>query len=153
MGEALRVFLGTSDRRQGTTGEADMDAGSVVLSSRIQGGTVRSSVCTNVNCNEANIDNTVLMNVTAKKIKATNCILYNVVDDSAEGLSLPDGTVRADVFMPGAAKLVVVSTMDTDGGKAWKLVLQGNDKSFEEVYKANGSLDIIECQKVLALAK
>jgi hypothetical protein len=180
--EALRVFLGTSDRRQGTTGQADMDATSVVLSSRILAGTVRSSVCTNVNCNEANIDGTVLMNVTAKKISGKGCILYNVVDDSNEGLALPDGTVRADVYMPGAAKIVVMSTMDTDGGKAWKVVLEGNDKSFEEVsshpspphagsngwpraswacrrlaptdvglvqvYKANASLDISECQKV-----
>jgi len=47
----------------------------------------------------------------------------------------------------------VMSTLDTDGGKAWKVVLEGNDKSFEDVYKTNGPLDISECQKVLVLAK
>ena len=151
--EALRVFLGTSDRRQSSTGLADIDAGSIVLASKITAGTVRTSVCTNVNCDEATITNTVLMNVTAKKITGNNCILYNVIDDSPEGISLPDGTVRADVYMPGQPKMIVMSTLDTDGGKAWKVVLEGNEKSFEDVYKTNGPLDITECQDVMKLAK
>ena len=151
--EALRRFLGTSDRRQGTTGLADIDAGSVVLASKISAGSVRRSVCTNTNCDEAVISDTVLMNVTAKKVTGNNCILYNVVDDTEAGLSLPDGTVRADVYLPGQPKIIVMSTLDTDGGKAWKVVLEGNDKSFEDVYKTNGPLDISECQKVLVLAK
>ena len=150
--QALRVFLGTSDRRLGFSGLADLDDSSVVLASKIGGGRVRESVCTNVNCDHADITGSVLMNVCAKKVSGRNCILYNVMDDSAE-LSLPDGSVRADVYLPGQPKIVVMSTIDTDGGKAWKIVLEGNDHSFEEVYKTNGPLDIMECQKVLALAK
>lgn len=42
-----------------------------------------------------------LINVTARSIKANNCIVYNVVDDSEEGLILPDGTVYTNVFVPG----------------------------------------------------
>jgi hypothetical protein len=124
-----------------------------VLASRIGAGSVRRSVCTNTNCDEVVISDTVLMNVTAKKVTGNNCILYNVVDDSEAGLSLPDGTVRADVYLPGQPKIIVMSTLDTDGGKAWKVVLEGNDKSFEDVYSTNCPLDISECQKVLALAK
>ena len=93
------------------------------------------------------------MNVTAKKVTGNNCILYNVVDDTEAGLYLPDGTVRADVYLPGQPKIIVMSTLDTYGGKAWKVVLEGNDKSFEDVYKTNGPLDIFDCQKVLVLAK
>jgi hypothetical protein len=57
--------------------------------------------------------------------------------------------VRADVYLPGQPKIVVMSTMETDGGKAWKVVLDGNEKSFEDVFNINNPLDIIECQKVL----
>jgi len=151
--EALRVFLGTTDRRQASTGLADIDPASIVLSSKIGAGSVRSSVCTNTNCDEANIHNSILMNCTLRNVTGNNCILYNVVDESPAGLSLPDGTVRADVHLPGQPKIIVMSTLDTDGGKAWKVVLEGNDKSFEEVYKTNGPLDIMECQKVMELAK
>ncbi len=45
-----------------------------------------------------------------------------------------------------------MSTMETDGGKAWKVVLDGNEKSFEDVFNINNPLDIIECQKVLKIA-
>ena len=54
-------------------------------------------------------------------IKAHNCIIYNVVDDSEEGLVLADGTVYTNVFVPGQAKpLVQTSSVSTDGGKVFK---------------------------------
>ena len=52
--------------------------------------------------------------------------------------------VRADVFMPGE-HLQMASDRETDGGKAWKVQLDGNPMSFEGVYKANQPLDVGEC--------
>ena len=60
-------------------------------------------------------------------------MLYNVVDDSEDGLSLPDGAVRADICMPGKGKVVMTSSVGTDGGTMWKVRMDGNDMSFEEV--------------------
>ena len=53
--------------------------------------------------------------------------------------------VRADVFM-GGRQLVVRSTIETDGGTAWKQTLPGNALSFEGVHQANQKLDVTECQ-------
>jgi len=52
--------------------------------------------------------------------------------------------LRADVFMPGQ-HLRIASSRETDGGKAWKVQLEGNEMSFEGVYKANQPLDVSEC--------
>eukprot|EP00287_Rhodomonas_sp_CCMP768_P018788 CAMPEP_0202813030 /NCGR_PEP_ID=MMETSP1389-20130828/4549_1 /ASSEMBLY_ACC=CAM_ASM_000865 /TAXON_ID=302021 /ORGANISM="Rhodomonas sp., Strain CCMP768" /LENGTH=172 /DNA_ID=CAMNT_0049484561 /DNA_START=27 /DNA_END=544 /DNA_ORIENTATION=- len=43
--------------------------------------------------------------------------------------------------------------METDGGKAWKVCVEGNAKSFEDVYKANGAVDIIDAQAAQSAAK
>ena len=48
------------------------------------------------------------------------------------------------MFMPGK-RLVVKSAMNIDGGKAWKQTLDGNEDSFEGVYKTNQKLDVSEC--------
>ena len=75
-------------------------------------------------------------------------MLYNITDDSDEGLEFPDGAVRADVIVPGQDKLVVKSHIDTDGGKVWKQKLEGNAMSFEEVYFMNADVDISEAQRL-----
>lgn len=53
--------------------------------------------------------------------------------------------MRADVFMPGGVKHTMNSSLATDGGKAWKVQLDGNPHSFEGIYKANQPLDVREC--------
>ena len=70
-------------------------------------------------------------------------LLYNVVHEATDG-SLDCSAVRADVFMPGS-HLQMLSDRETDGGKAWKVKLEGNPMSFEGVYKANQTLDVGEC--------
>jgi len=151
--DALRQFLGMADRKAGSTIEATKDDASVILSSTIKAGSVKDSLCTRVTVNSLEAEGSILVNVCAKKVVAKNCILYNVIDDSEDGIVMPDGGVRADVFMPGHDKVVIKSTMETDGGKAWKVCVEGNSKSFEDVYKANGSVDIIEAQAMSAGAK
>merc|ERR1740130_1182415 len=79
-------------------------------------------------------------------------MLYNVVHDATEG-ELSASAVRADVFMPGGTHHVMHSSLETDGGKAWKVApdegkfpaTAGNPMSFESIYKTNGNLDVTEC--------
>ncbi len=79
-------------------------------------------------------------------------MLYNVAHDSADG-TLSASAVRADVFMPGGVHHIMNSSLDTDGGKAWKIdpasgkfpATAGNPMSFEGIMKANAKLDVTEC--------
>ena len=51
-------------------------------------------------------------------LQANNCIVYNVVDDSEDGLVLPDGTVMTNVFMESGEKLVQCRiALPTSGSK------------------------------------
>ena len=93
-----------------------------------------------------------LINVTARSIKARNCVIYNFVDDSEDGLVLPDGAVLTNVFVPGREKLVQSSSTTTDGGKVFKVRLTPNPFSFEGVYKMNQSTDVKEAYKLGAEA-
>ena len=93
-----------------------------------------------------------LINVTARSIKARNCVIYNVVDDSEDGLVLPDGAVLTNVFVPGREKLVQSSSTTTDGGKVFKVRLTPNPFSFGGVYKMNQSTDVKEAYKLGAEA-
>ena len=93
-----------------------MDEKSILLNTRFLEGSVVDSVCTSVTTPSLQVEGCLLMNVTAKKVVGKNCIVYNVVDESEEGLVLPEGTVLTNVFMPGQPKLVMQSTVTTDGG-------------------------------------
>jgi hypothetical protein len=53
---------------------------------------------------------------------------------------------------PPPPQIVVSSSIETDGGKAWKVTLPENAFSFEEVYKQNQKLDVSECQALGAAA-
>lgn len=83
-------------------------------------------------------------------IVGRNGLLYNVVHaDTADRLDC--SAVRADVFYEGT-HLKMHSSRDTDGGKAWKTTLEGNELSFEGVYKANQPLDVGECTRMASAA-
>jgi len=156
---ALRTFFRLTGEggktAESSTGSATLDPGAVVLASKIGAGRVGpNSVLCNVVAPSVDVEGCVLMNVTSKTpIVGRNGLLYNVVNESAEG-ELPCSAVRADVFMPGGIHHVMNSTIETDAGKAWKLApdaegafasLKGNPMSFEAIYKTNGKLDVTEC--------
>jgi hypothetical protein len=129
-----------------------VDDKSILLNTRVLEGSVADSVCTSVTTPSLEVEGCLLMNVTAKKVVGKNCIVYNVVDDSEEGLVLPEGTVLTNVFMPGQPKLVMQSTIDTDGGKVFKTKLDANPYSFNEVYGLNGGVDVTEATAAMAAA-
>ena len=78
--------------------------------------------------------------------------MYNVVDDSEDGLVLPDGTVMTNVFMESGEKLVQCSSTTTDGGKVFKVKMTPNPYSFNDVYKMNQSTDVKEAYALGAKA-
>jgi hypothetical protein len=151
--EALRTFLGLKDRAQGSMLGAECDTHSVVLASDVKAGRVSKSVLSSVTSSKVDVEGSILVNVSARRVVGKGLVLYNVVEDSEDGLDLPDGSVRADIFIPGTGKVVMSSTTGTDGGQAWKVRLEGNDMSFEEAYKANGAVDLLAAQKMLSEAR
>ena len=146
---SLRRFLGIeADRRAGSsTGGATVDDASCVLASTIlSGGNVKASILTNVNAKSVDVDSSILMNTTARSIKGKNVIVYNVVDDTEEGLVLDEGTVLVGVILPNGDKITMKSHIDFDGGQKWKEQLPDNKHSFEDVYKLNGNANVSELE-------
>mmetsp|Transcript_18987 Transcript_18987/g.35610 ORF Transcript_18987/g.35610 Transcript_18987/m.35610 type:complete len:84 (+) Transcript_18987:2-253(+) len=47
--------------------------------------------------------------------------------------------------MPDGIHHKIYSTPSTDGGKVWKEKVEGNNFSFEGIYKANQPLDVSKC--------
>eukprot|EP00282_Hemiselmis_andersenii_P035421 CAMPEP_0169442256 /NCGR_PEP_ID=MMETSP1042-20121227/8730_1 /TAXON_ID=464988 /ORGANISM="Hemiselmis andersenii, Strain CCMP1180" /LENGTH=522 /DNA_ID=CAMNT_0009553415 /DNA_START=109 /DNA_END=1677 /DNA_ORIENTATION=- len=152
---ALRTFLQIKSRSTLKAADVSVDGKSVVMGCKVDKGSIKESVCSTVECPSVDVEGCVLVNVSAKKIKARDAIIYNVVDTSDDGIEMVGGggEVRADVFMPKRDKIILRSNLETDGGKAWKVKTAGNSMSFEEVYEANGCVDIIEAQALARAAK
>ena len=111
---------------------------------KVQGdSSVEKSLLSNVVAAEVNVSNALLVNVSAKKIKGSGGILYNVVDDSEDGITLNDGDVRADIVTASGEKISMKTNLSQDSGKAWKIKLDGNDRSFEDIYKMNLQADLM----------
>jgi len=147
--EALRLYLNIPSRDVKLANfQASIDDESnksVIVASTAKSGSVKSSVVSNVNCGDIQVENCLLVNVTAKKIRASNAIIYNVVDESDDGLILPDGQVYTNVFMPKSKeKLTMTSTISQCGGKVFKIKMATNPHSFNDVYAMNGETDVRE---------
>mmetsp|Transcript_26970 Transcript_26970/g.87135 ORF Transcript_26970/g.87135 Transcript_26970/m.87135 type:complete len:487 (-) Transcript_26970:170-1630(-) len=145
----------TAGRQQGNRLGAGVavDPTSVMLNCRIGAGRIGAGcVLVNVTAPTVDVDKAILMGVTSAAPVEGKCgVLYNVVHELA-GEPLSASAVRADVFMSDGRHLPIKSSMATDGGKAWKQTLDGNELSFEGVYKANQALSVAECQKASAAA-
>lgn len=150
---ALRTFLGLEPtRQQANTGRATIDGSSVALKCAVGSGKVgKGCVLVNVAAPSIDVEDCILVNVTSSvPIVGRGGLLYNVVHEADSG-TLECSAVRADVFF-GGKQLKMLSSRETDGGKAWKVQLEGNEMSFEGVYKANQPLDVGECTKVAMAA-
>ena len=121
-----------------------VSGGACVCASALGAGAVDGSVLMNVCALDVQATGAVLVNVTARKIRAAKgAVLYNVIDDSEEGIDLGPGDVRVGVFdADGAAYIMNSNQDDHDGGQVWKTAVMGNPHSFEAVYKANADADI-----------
>lgn len=111
-------------------------------------GQVKNSVLCNVRCKYIDVDGCILVNVTADRIYARpGCIVYNVIDESADGLDLIHEQVLAGVFTDDGNQLVIRSNTKIDGGKAWKQDLEWNPKTFEDIYNMNTNADPIKIER------
>merc|ERR1711865_407182 len=143
--EAYRSFLNIAhDRNMNSkVGKCHIDKDSVVLVSELDKGKIKDSVVAKCRIGELDVEDSILVNVTARKVKGKGLVLYNVCDDSHDGLDLDKDTVRADVYAPGGGeKMSIITDINVDGGKAWN-DKQRNSMSYAEVYQNNQNADMI----------
>eukprot|EP00980_Cylindrotheca_fusiformis_P001096 scaffold305_cov110-Cylindrotheca_fusiformis.AAC.14 len=154
----LRKFLGLSEEGP-TFGKVDgIDVvHSYTFNSKLGGGSLKDSIVCQVTTKELNADGAVLVNCVAPKITAgKGCILYNIM--SEEDIVAEDGQVMVAVTSESGESSILKSRVDIDGGKAWKSVVEGNELTFEQVWKNNkqaniSKIDEKRTQKYAALAE
>lgn len=114
---------------------------------------VKNSVLCNVRCNYIDAEGCILVNVTADSIIAKpGSIIYNIVDDSGEGLDVSHGQVLAGVFSSDGSQMLMKSSTHIDGGRAWEQRLEWNPKTFEDVYNMNTNADPINLEQSISTA-
>lgn len=86
----------------------------------------------------------VLINVTAKKIVAPKgCVIYNVTDDSEEGIVVEAGTACVGVWDEAGACFRMKALANEDQKKHWGVAIPGNPKSYEEIYNSNMTTNVV----------
>eukprot|EP00639_Heterosigma_akashiwo_P010511 CAMPEP_0206371430 /NCGR_PEP_ID=MMETSP0294-20121207/6475_1 /ASSEMBLY_ACC=CAM_ASM_000327 /TAXON_ID=39354 /ORGANISM="Heterosigma akashiwo, Strain CCMP2393" /LENGTH=385 /DNA_ID=CAMNT_0053818549 /DNA_START=351 /DNA_END=1504 /DNA_ORIENTATION=+ len=147
--DCLRRFLGVRSRvRRAQLRDVEVDAGSVVQACALGRGSVRSSVLAHVRCDHVEAEYCILINVTAKSIKAPpGSLIYNVIDESQEGIDLAEGGVLAGVMREDDTQLLVRSMTHIDGGKSWHESVEGNLYSFEEIQEMNAESDVKQIEQ------
>jgi len=142
----LRSFYGcTSKRMDSTVSELiQVDDRSCLYSSNLRGaGNVVNSILSNVIAVDVEADGAIIVNCTARKIRAgKGSILYNLVDDSEEGIVAQEGEVVVSVTEEDGSFYKVRSHLDICGGKAWKEVVLNNSTSFEEIHERNKNANV-----------
>jgi hypothetical protein len=140
----LRSFMGATLRvMDSSCGDAVVDKQSCMFSSKLSEGSVTGSILSGVNSKSIVADGAILVNVSASKIRAAKgSILYNIVDDSEEGIVVDEGEVIVGVFQSDGNCVNVKSSIGVDGGKAWKESIMGNPQSFEDIHLANKNADV-----------
>lgn len=137
----LRKFLGVTSKDMDSSIDSSVtvDDASHIFSSTIKNsGSIIKSVLASVTALEVEAEDAVIVNCVAKKIKAgKGAILYNIVDESDDGIVAGEGEVIVSVAEEDGKMMILKSNLSIDGGKAWKTVLEGNEMSFEGVHGKN----------------
>lgn len=147
--DLLRQFLGLDTKMADCDMEGvTVDGISYAYNTEVKSGTISKSVLASVRALEIQADGAILVNCCAKKIVAgPGSIIYNIMDDSDEGVVAKDGEVIVAVTDESGASMRLHSHMDIDGGKVWKTQLDMNEMSFEDVRNKNMDANIGEIQK------
>ncbi|KAL7581150.1 hypothetical protein ACA910_005943 [Epithemia clementina (nom. ined.)] len=147
--DLLRQFLGVDSHLVDCKIDGVVvDGISFAFDTQVKSGSVQKSTVAGVRALEVTLDGAIVVNCAAKKISAgPGAILYNIVDESEEGIVAAAGEVMVAVSEEDGSSLVLKSRMDVDGGKAWKEVLEGmNTVSFEDIHKKNQMANIVAIQ-------
>jgi len=139
----LRKFLDiTEGPLNGTFAPANIQyRHSYAFDCNLATGSVTDSVLSRVTAREINADGAIIVNCVAPKITAgKGAILYNLIGDKE--IVAPAGKVMVAVSSEDGSSIEISSTMDIDGGEAWKKIVEGNPLSFEDVRNQNLNADI-----------
>ena len=74
-------------------------------------------------------------------------VLYNLVSESEDGIVAGDGEVIVSVSDVSGSSMLLKSKTNICGGDAWKVKLDGNSMSFEDVHLQNRDADITIIEK------
>jgi hypothetical protein len=139
----LRTFMGITDKKaHSTIGDATtMDDASCVLACKIASGSIVNSVLCAVTAKEINVDGAIVINCVAPKITAgKGAILYNLI--STDEIIAEAGDVRVSVTEESGEAMILKSRTDIDGGVNWKIKLDINEVTFEDVFKKNKDANV-----------
>lgn len=143
----LRKFLGINEGPlTGTYAPTNVSFNhSYAFDCNMANGTVENSLLSHVTAQEIHADGAILVNCVAPKITAgKGSILYNIIGE--QDIVAEPGQVLVAVSSSGeendGSAIEIKSRMDIDGGKAWKVQVEGNPLSFEQVWKNNKNTDI-----------
>lgn len=123
----------------------------------IADGSIKDSLLSHVTAREINADGAILVNCVAPKITAgKGSILYNIIGEKEiicepgqVMVAVSNDNTNSDIGNDGQHHhhgyehaMEIKSRMDIDGGTAWKIKVEGNLLSFEDVWKNNKNSDI-----------
>lgn len=148
--DLLREFFHVTDKHsKSTLGDVKVDEKSLVSSCKFKTGSISESVMAGVEALEITAEGAIIVNCTAKKIVAgKDSILYNLIDDSEEGITALEGDIIVSVTDESGEMMELKSKHSICGGKAWKEKVAGNDMTFEEVMVKNAGSNIANIEKI-----
>lgn len=147
----LKRFHGvTSTTMNSTLGDGvTVDEESCVFGCSFKSGSITKSVLAAVDAVSVEAEGAIIINCTAKKIVAEKgAVLYNIVNDSDEGIVAKEGDVMVAVLHEDGETTLLKSHITIDGGKAWKKKLDMNDMSFEDMHKKNRDSDVLKIDEM-----
>eukprot|EP00467_Chlorarachnion_reptans_P002265 CAMPEP_0114510300 /NCGR_PEP_ID=MMETSP0109-20121206/13705_1 /TAXON_ID=29199 /ORGANISM="Chlorarachnion reptans, Strain CCCM449" /LENGTH=549 /DNA_ID=CAMNT_0001689581 /DNA_START=72 /DNA_END=1721 /DNA_ORIENTATION=+ len=147
---AMKAFLGLE---KGDAKGPLKAANCVVSDCKVaQASTSSNSVLSSVYATSLEVQESILVNVTAANIKCKNCLLYNVAD--TKDIELGEGEILVGMTVDGKA-FQMRSKFNVCGKKNWKKwtqsgtmseadlkLVSGNPYTFEQIYKLNKKADV-----------
>jgi hypothetical protein len=134
---------------QSELGATTIDDSSRVFGCTIkEGGSINGSALAGVTAKTVEADGAIIVNCVAPKIVAgKGAILYNLI--SEEDIIAEAGAIIVEVTEESGDKYLLKSDMETCGGKAWKIKLDANEFSFEDVHGKNqdANITVIEAKR------
>lgn len=148
--DLLREFFGVTSKQMNSElgNDVTADESSMISSCKIKSGLISNSVIAGVESLDVKIDGAIVVNCTARKIVAhKNSILYNIIDDSEEGIIAAEGDVIVSVTEETGEMMELRSKHSICGGQAWKEKVEGNTMTFEEVMNKNFGANVSKIEK------
>lgn len=148
--DLLRTFFGVTEKQMHCSiGEGcKVDDKSYLSACKIKSGDIKECVMAGVEALEVIAEGAIIINCTAKKIVAgKNAILYNLIDDSDEGIVAGEGDVIVSVTEESGEMMELRSKHSICGGEAWKEKVAGNSLTFEEVMVKNFNSNVGKIEK------